>query len=225
MQKYPIFLSLRDFQVLVVGAGSVGKRKITALCKCGAGDILVLDPGLPPSHAKDLADLPNVRVECRSVCEEDVRGKLLVFAATNDKAENGRIGAMCTALKVPCNIVDDPESSTFHVPARTRAAGIAAAFSSDGKSPALAKRIKDDAGGWLEANYGPLLRFMARLRPLVLALGEETENNTFIFRAVTYSRLGEVLAEGDLDAAREIAEAVLPESLHKHIEELLHGTG
>lgn len=211
--------------MLVAGAGAVGRRKIAALAEAGAGDILVLDPGLPDSRKDELGQQPGVRVERRAVVPEDVAGKLLVFAATDDAAENARVAALCAAAKVLCNVADSPETGTFHVPARANVDGVSAAFSTGGRSPALSRRIREEAEGWLRGNYGPLLRFMAGLRPLVLGLGQSTAENTAVFRAVVYSDLGEALSRGDKEAARNIAAALLPEILHRHIEDLLHGAG
>lgn len=225
MQRYPVFVSLEGFSVLVAGAGTVGRRKIASLAEAGAGTVLVLDPGLEDSRKAELEQYPGVYVERRAACPEDVTGKLLVFAATNDADENARIAAMCAAANVLCNVADSPETGTFHVPALANAGGIAAAISTGGHSPALARRIRRDAEQWLSANYEPLLRFMAGLRPLVLGLGRPTEDNTAVFRAVVYSGLGEALSRNDMEEARTVAASVLPETLHRHIEDLLHGAG
>lgn len=221
MNLYPVFLSLAGRTVLVAGAGAVGRRKIAALRDAGAAEVLVLDPGLSDEGARELAFMPGVRVFRRVLESEDTAGCALVFAATGDKAENDRIAAVCAAANIFCNKADDPEGSTFHVPAHTRCGSLAAAFSTGGQSPALAARIRKDAESWLEQNYGPLCVFMGRLRPLVLE--DDSSRNGDMFRALVDSGLGNALSGKNGDAARAIARELLPEPLHCRIEELLYG--
>lgn len=223
MRFYPVFLALTESRVLVAGAGSVGRRKIAGLCEANARDILVLDPGLSADAVREIENLPGVSFHARSVEKEDLPGCALVFAATGDAVENRRIADCCHSLKIPCNITDDPAGSSFHVPAHASVHGLAAAFSTGGQSPALAARIRREAGEWLEDRYGPLLVFMGRARPLVLGVGFQTEQNGEIFRSLVNSGLGDALRRKDGETARNLAVMMLPASLHGHIEELFHG--
>ncbi len=225
MRLYPVFLSLENAHVLVAGAGRVGRRKIAGLLEARAGAVLVFDPGLPPQTRAELETTPHVRVFCRVVTAEDLAGMRLVFATTNDAAENVRIAALCAADGIPVNVADDPARSDFHVPAVARTDELTAAFSTGGNSPALAARIRDEAADWLESAYGPLLVFMSRLRPLVLVESRPAEENGELFRAIVRSGLGEAMAAGQWPLARQIAAALLPESLRGYIEELFHGVG
>jgi precorrin-2 dehydrogenase/sirohydrochlorin ferrochelatase len=225
MHVYPVFLSLAGSRVLVAGAGRVGGRKVAGLRDARAGEILVFDPALSEEERRDLQAMPGVRVFCRTVQEGDIAGCVLVFAATGDSAENGRIAALCAARNILCNVADDPEGGTFHVPAHVRVEGLTAAFSTGVRSPSMSGRIRRDATVWLKRNYGPLLVFMGRLRPLVLSADNEAEKHGELFRSLVDSGLGEALASKDARKMRETAAALLPASLHGHIEELLHGLG
>lgn len=222
MQLYPIFLSLKSCHALVVGAGVVGRRKIASLRAAGIAKIAVFDPGLSPDALRELADSQGVTAYAREVEDVDILGRTLVFAATNNSVENLRIARLCASLNVLCNVADDPQTSTFHVPATAASGDLALAVSTGGLSPALAKRIKEEALAWMESSYGALLTLMGRLRPMVLAQGWPTEENTALFRSVVNSPLGDVLRQGDVDEARKLLMRLLPEALHDHAEELLH---
>lgn len=223
MHHYPIYLSLEAASCVVVGAGKVGKRKISSLFQANATEILVFDPGVTDEDAASLEATPGVRVFTRSVTKSDLERKRLVFAASSDSRENARVAALCASLGVFCNVADAPELGTFIVPATTETHGLMAAFSTEGKSPALARRIKEDARSWLDTNYGPLLELMGRIRPLVLSLGFTSDENAMIFRTLVYSRLGELLVIGDKVAVEKLVAMLLPAPLHCHIEELLDG--
>ncbi|CAK7033289.1 MAG: Siroheme synthase [Desulfovibrio sp.] len=223
MHHYPIYLSLETASVIVVGAGKVGRRKIASLSRAKAKEILVFDPALPEDAVAELEEMPSVRVVARPVNAADLQGKRLVFAASSDREENARIAALCSEADILCNVVDAPDSGTFIVPALTGTHGIMAAFSTDGQSPALARRIKEEARSWLEGNYGQLLVLMGRLRPLILELGLDSEENAYIFRSLAYSRLGELLISGDRHAVTDLLAILMPPALHEYIEDILDG--
>lgn len=223
MYNFPVYLSLEAANVAVVGGGKVGRRKIVSLCRARAASIQVFDPSLSREDAEELAAMPSVSLFTRKVEEADLLGKQLVFAASSDREENARVAAICASANILCNVADTPELGTFILPALTETNGLSAAFSTGGQSPALARRIRKESRFWLEENYGPLLIFMGRLRPLVLGCGLDSEKNAALFRKFVYSRLGDLLVARDRAAAGNLVAMLLPESLHGHIEELLDG--
>lgn len=223
MHRYPIFISLASLRILVAGAGTVGMRKIASLTQAGAGDILVLDPALSRTQQRELEAMPGVHAASRTAAREDIIGKSLVFAATDNAGENAGIAEMCAALGILCNVATSPEQGSFHVPAVAVARELMIAVSSGGHSPALAKRIKEEGAVWLETGYGPLSVFMKRLRPLVLDLRWKTAENSALFRSIVHSGLDRALVPGGREPARGIAFALLPPELHGCIEELLDG--
>lgn len=117
MRYYPIFVNLQGKRCLVVGAGQVGQRKITGLATSGAAEILVLDPGMTPALAEALGRLPAVRLAARDFTPDDLDGRFLVIAATDDEALNWTISRECAHRGILCNIVDQPEKCSFIVPA------------------------------------------------------------------------------------------------------------
>ena len=73
---------------------------------------------------------------------------------------------------------------------------------------------------WLEARR-KMVRLMGRLRPMVLALHDETGHNTALFRALAQSPLQDHLQQGDRQACLRCLQALLPPKLHDRIPELL----
>ena len=230
---YPIFVSLAGIRCLVVGFGQVGQRKLAGLLACGPASVLVLDlaePGVDraatgatggASEAAALLRDPRVRFEHRSCTQADLQGCALVFAATGNAEENSRIAALCAEAGILCNSASNPEEGCFQVPAVARSAPLAAALSTGGASPALARRWKGELQRWLEPR-SRMAALMGRLRPLVLALGEDTGHNTRLFRKLADSPLQQWLEENDLENCRRCLQAELPPALHADIAELLH---
>ncbi len=221
---YPLFLSLNGLDCLLVGLGQVGQRKLAGLLACDPALVLVLERNDPPAHDASLQDMlrdERVRFERRTCTADDIHGKILVFAATGDADENRRIAALCRSLGVLCNCASTPEEGNFQVPAVARCAPLAAALSTGGASPALARRWKGELAQWL-APRARMATLMGRLRPLVLALGVETGQNTQLFRSLAVSPLQQWLEAGDIENCRQCLLAELPAELHVHIAELLY---
>lgn len=220
---YPLFLSLEGEHCLVVGLGEVGMRKLAGLLACGVGSVLALDAcpsqaalGTAPGAdgAPPTADA-RVRLERRACTPEDVRASRLVFAATGDPRENARIAGLCREARVLCNCASAPELGSFAVPAVARSGKVCAALSTGGASPALARRMRRELEGWL-APHAALACFLGRLRPLVLAMGNDTRHNRELFRKVTTSPLGAWLAAGEYARCRDWLAAELPPPLAAH---------
>ncbi len=216
MRHYPLFLNLAGRDVLVVGAGIVGRRKICSLQTAGPRSITVIDP----------AELPylgaSVVHERRAFSPADVAGKFLVFAATHLQEVNALVAATCHAQHILCNIVDAPDESDFFVPASVSSGEITVAIATGGASPALARRMRIELEDWLGNRYTALTLFLGRVRPKILALALGGDRNTKLFRMLVNSSLGELLASGRHEEAHTLLLNLLPEGLHSSIEELLH---
>lgn len=233
MRYYPMFLSLAGRACLVVGAGQVGLRKIETLADCDAASILVVDKNPPDQALRAMLTRPGLSFAQRDFQDTDLDGMFLAIASTSSALVNQRISDLCRERGVLCNIVDQPEACTFIVPALVRRGELTLAISTGGQSPALAKRIRKDLQEAYGQEYALFLDLMGRLRPLVLALGLETEANTAIFRNLVGSRLLEALKIGDAALARAELAAHLPpdltqppqlhDQLHTMITEILHG--
>jgi precorrin-2 dehydrogenase / sirohydrochlorin ferrochelatase len=223
MRYYPMFVSLEGRACLVVGAGQVGLRKILSLAECGAKRVLVLECREPDDALRELAARPSISVERRDFAESDLNGMFLAIAATSDAALNQRIAALCQARGVLCNVTDAPEDGSFIVPSSVVRGDLTIAISTDGRSPALTKRIRKDLQDRFGEEYAQFLRLMSRLRPSVLGLGHKTEANSALFRALVGSRLLEAFRIGDAPLATAELKAHLPQELHPLIPELLDG--
>ena len=136
MKHYPVFLNLKDRPVLVVGAGKVALRKARGLVEAGARVTVVA-----PQWREEFASLPVRRVE-RRFRASDLAGHALVFAATNDRLTNHRIGAAARARGVFANVADCAAECDFIVPARVASGKVQIAVSTVGENPRLAAELR-----------------------------------------------------------------------------------
>ena len=133
---YPLFLNMRDEPALVAGAGKVGLRKVQGLLEAGARVTVVAPQAVP-----GFQHLP-VRLLRRRFRAKDVEGMTLVFAATNDRRVNRRIGAVARSRGIFANIADSPEECRFLVPSRIQRGPVQIAVSTGGTDPRLAREIR-----------------------------------------------------------------------------------
>jgi len=223
MTFYPLFVDLRGKNILIAGAGSVGRRKIAGLGAFEPRCIMVVDPCLRPELILELKQLAPVDCLARAFVPEDVRGKFLVFAATNDRAVNAEIAALCREQGILCNGADAPDEGSFIVPAHFLNNGITVALSTGGHSPALARVLREDLEAFVGKRYTHLLQVLSRLRPLLFDLGLPTQKNTALFRALVHSPLAGQLECGDRAGAEATLSRLLPEPLLDRVGEILHG--
>lgn len=219
---YPLFLSLAGRNCLVVGMGEVGRRKARGLLACGVGRLLCLDLRpladlrLDPDH---LLHDERLVFEKRPCEKSDVENSFLVFAATGDKKENKRIARMCLDLDILCDCASDPALGAFISPALAVRGELRAAFSTNGASPYLARRIRNELeerlGAWESAAW-----LMAKLRPLVLAsyAGEERKK---IFASLADSGAADLLEIKELDRCHACLASLLPPSTHAKLKKIL----
>lgn len=136
MRHYPIYLDLKDQPVLVIGAGKVALRKTQGLLDAGAR-VTVVAPQWDAAFLK----LP-VRLVRRRFQGSDLAGAILVFAATDDRRTNHRIGIAAKARGILANIADSADECGFLVPARLERDGVQIAVSTGGVSPRLAAEMR-----------------------------------------------------------------------------------
>jgi len=122
--------------VLVVGAGKVALRKAKGLLEAGAR-ITVVAPDCEP----EFETMP-VRIVPRRFRASDLSGYVLVFAATDDRLTNHRIGIAAKGKGLFANIADSAEECGFIVPARVQRGNVHVAVSTGGESPRLAAELR-----------------------------------------------------------------------------------
>jgi siroheme synthase-like protein len=136
LRHYPVFLDLKDRPVLVIGAGKVALRKARGLLEAGAR-VTVVAPECEP----EFDDL-GVRMVRRRFRASDMTGAFLVFAATDDRQTNHRIGVAAKGRGVFANIADSAEECGFIVPARVNRGEVQVAISTGGESPRLSAELR-----------------------------------------------------------------------------------
>ena len=149
MTLFPAFLKLEDRLVVVVGGGSIAYQKIPALLYAGAR-VRIVAPQLSP-RLIDYVRRRDVDWHPKPFEPEDLVGAFLVIAATSLRELNASVFAEAERRDILCNSVDDIEHCHFYCGSVVQRGDLQIAISTNGKSPALAQRLRVE----LEEQFGP----------------------------------------------------------------------
>jgi precorrin-2 dehydrogenase/sirohydrochlorin ferrochelatase len=148
LKYYPVFLDIKDKKCVVVGGGEVAARKAERLLDCCA-KVFVISPKLSPelSALKEKNLISHIATEYTG---DLIHGAALIIGATDDEKTNAAISLDARKKGIPVNIVDDPQKCDFILPSLVQRGDLAIAIGTGGKSPALARHLREE----LEAKYG-----------------------------------------------------------------------
>jgi len=149
MSLFPMFLKLTNRPCLVVGAGRVGEPKIASLLAAEAA-VRVVAPEATEA-VRQWARAGKIDWQPRRFEAADLDGKFLVVVATPWRELNDSIYREAQQRGVLCNVVDDPPRCDFYYPAVVNRGELQIAISTNGRSPALAQRLRQE----LEQQFGP----------------------------------------------------------------------
>lgn len=143
-ELFPVFLQLHTLNTLVVGGGPVGLEKLQALLfNSPSARIQVIAEEFTEETAHFLAEHPAIGWEQRSFEEKDLASRDLVILATNNAELNQRIRNFARARHLLINVADKPELCDFYLGSVVRKGNLKVAISTNGKSPTMAKRLKE----------------------------------------------------------------------------------
>jgi uroporphyrin-III C-methyltransferase/precorrin-2 dehydrogenase/sirohydrochlorin ferrochelatase len=167
MRYFPLFLDIKDRPVLLVGGGEIAARKFALLSDAGAR-VTVVAPELGEElrGARERGAIVWIQ---RGFAASDLEGMWLAVAATNDRQVNARVSEVAEAARIPCNVVDDRELSSFIMPAIIDRSPVQIAVSTGGTSPVLARLIRERLETLLDSSLGTLAAFADRWRDRVKA--------------------------------------------------------
>jgi len=160
---YPIFLDIEDRDVVIIGGGPVCERKAETMMKYGAR-VTVVAPELTDQIAQ-WAKSGELQVRRKKYDAADLDGASIVIASTDDEDVNTQIASDCRKRKIPVNVVDVTHLCEFIVPAIVESGSIQLAVSTGGKSPALARTLKEDLQKFVGPEYAEINDLLGTLRP------------------------------------------------------------
>ncbi len=201
---FPAFVRMRSEQALVVGGGRVALRKCRDLLAAGARVRVVA-----PCVCSALERLAGVEVRKRHFRATDARGTALVIAATDSGEVNGRVADAARRAGALVNVVDDPELSTFIVPAVLREGPVVVAVSTGGAAPALARVLRDRIGETVTPSVGRHGAFLASVRARIKKTVADPDRRREIFERLVRDDVRAMIEVGGTRRAKTLVKELL----------------
>lgn len=198
---YPLNWKAEGRPCLVAGAGHVALRKVRGLLAAKAEVTVVAPKGVPEFSA--LAAEGRLRWERTSFRPGMERGADLVVSTTGDVRVARYLSEAAARERFLYNAADFPALGNCTLPAHFERGSLTVAVSTEGKSPAFSRYIRQ----WLETeipeNFGEWLDRLAELREEAKETIEGSRAREAFWRAAFSGDVMRRVAEGQLEEAEE----------------------
>jgi precorrin-2 dehydrogenase/sirohydrochlorin ferrochelatase len=211
MSYYPIFIDLQGKNGIVVGGGTVAQRKIETLIEYGAV-IHVVARQLTSALSRYVEE-GKIRFLGHEFRESHLTDAFIVIAATDDPLINHQVSMNARERGLLVNAVDQPSDCNFIVPSVLRRGDLLIAVSTSGKSPALAKKVRETLEKMYGREYELLLILMGHLRKEILSRGLSQAENMRIFHKLVDSGLLKAIEGKDWNGAASIINRIIETKL------------
>ena len=184
----------------MVGAGKVGEAKIAGLIQTGARVHVVALQASQAVH--EWAKAGKIVLELRAYVPADFEGASLAVIATSNPQLNKSIYQEAERRGILCNVVDVPEYCDFYYPAVVRRGDLQIAISTNGQSPSLAQKLRQQLERQFGLGYARWIAELGATRNLILASDLDAKRKSELLHSL---------------ASREALEAALREKTQKNV--------
>ncbi|MCH1517730.1 MAG: bifunctional precorrin-2 dehydrogenase/sirohydrochlorin ferrochelatase [Flavobacteriaceae bacterium] len=172
-ELYPVFLKAHKLEFLIVGGGYVALEKMEFLFKSSPNArVTLVAPFFRPETKKFIKNRP-VKVIERKFRLWDLRKKNIVIATTDVPAINQKVRKACNRRGILVNVADTPDLCDFYMGGIVTKGNLKIGISTNGKSPTMAKRIRQFLEELLPDEIDDLLSTLREYRTTLKADFEE----------------------------------------------------
>ena len=162
---FPVFLKLEKLNVLLVGAGNVALEKLMAI-KSNAPLVHIKVVALQVSEvfAQKASALENITIYQKEFEETDFDAIDIAIIAINNENTSAHIKQLANKKNILVNVADTPQLCDFYLGAIVNKGNLKIAISTNGKSPTVAKRLKETLSEVIPAEMEEVLENMHEIR-------------------------------------------------------------
>jgi siroheme synthase-like protein len=140
---FPVFLKLNQLRLTIIGGGYVAIEKLNAvLSNSPQTKIKLISKTIDP-EIETLAINHSITLIKKEYEASDLENTDLVIAAINDRSVSKLIYEDAKARGILINVADTPDLCDFYLGSIVKKGNLKIAISTNGKSPTLAKRLKE----------------------------------------------------------------------------------
>lgn len=164
-ELFPIFLKLKQLRVLIVGGGYVGMEKLQAVISNSPAATIRLVATVISDEIKELSkQYPSIVLIEKPYDITDFDAIDIAIAAINDPVISKQVAMDAKSKGILVNAADKPEWCDFYLGSVVQKGNLKIAISTNGKSPTIAKRIKEVLNDTLPDEIDDLLSNMQTIR-------------------------------------------------------------
>ncbi len=162
---FPVFIKLEQLRLLIIGGGNVGLEKLNAVLQNSPATKIRLVAKAINESVKDLArNHQNIELVERPYTSDDLDQADIVIVAINEKATSRVIGVEAKVRGKLINVADTPDLCDFYLGSIVKKGNLKIAISTNGKSPTIAKRIKEQLNELIPEEIESVLQNMQTIR-------------------------------------------------------------
>jgi len=199
-----MFVKLQNKKCIVLGGGQVAERKICLLLEAG-GQVVLISPEIT-EKLKSLVINNKIEYLNRKYKKGDLKGAYIVIAATDSPMVNKKIYEESSKSGIMINIVDAPELCDFILPSFIKRGPLMITVTTDGESPALAKKIRKDIEKIYGEEYGAFTTLLGSLRERIQEEIPEEKSRKKFWEILLESNIPQLLKERKKEDVEEIIE-------------------
>lgn len=197
MSLFPMFVKLKGRLVVVIGGGKVAEEKIPGVLSAGAR-IRLFAPSITPQIG-EWVRFGKVEWQPKEFAPADLQGAFLVIAATSAPGVNAAVFREAEARGILCNAVDDIKNCHFYYSSVVQRGDLQIAISTNGKSPALAQRLRKELEAQFVPEYEAWVQWLGAARDALRASGASSD----AAKKLLHELAGEPMFEEFLRRARQ----------------------
>ena len=143
---FPLFLNMKEKQVLVFGGGKIAVRRTKALLEFGAR-IRVVAPEISEELEELAKETENLLLEYRRYRPSELKEEDFVLAVTNDETVNTTIFRECRHKHIWVNVASDKEKCDFYFPGIARKDNVVVGVTASGTNHRQARTTVEQIRG------------------------------------------------------------------------------
>lgn len=162
---FPVFLKLETLRLLIIGGGNVALEKLTAVVGNSPATIIrIVAINVQEEIYNYSKNISNISIEERPYLFSDLEEADLIIAAVNDIVTSERIRDDAHRAGKLVNVADKPELCDFYLSSIVKKGNLKIAISTNGTSPTIAKRLKEQINEMMPDEIEDVLQNMQILR-------------------------------------------------------------
>ena len=201
MDHLPIFINVRQNPCLVIGGGDIALRKINLLIKAQA-KVDCLSP-LFCEGITNLSQSGDVNLIQKRFESDDIKDYAIIIASTDDSSVNALISKSAKKARIPVNVVDSPELSSFIMPSIVDRSPVIIAVSSAGKAPVLSRMIRAKLETVIPSAYGVLAEIAGEYRQKVKDRFSKIKDRRAFWESIFSGVIAEKVFSGRINEAKD----------------------